>query len=262
MKKVLIFCILVLFLGSLIALESDPSDVVGFFKLNVIQGGYTAISEPFMPHDLDAGGDMDLIEVLGTQWGNLDQCLDMQSGATAVYLSGSSTWVGVLAGIPFDLSHTYWIQRNAANPTFDFYLVGEVNPSSVTYSINALGYTAFGINEAKVVALANLGFPTGALQNLDQLLDMQNGETAVYLAGTGTWVGVLASTGITPTHTYWLNTTNATGFSWTYNPTREGGISREFFPISGVKTYEKTNVRTDEKADQKSRNSIKKNLRK
>ena len=90
MKKVFVFSILVLFLGSLLALESGPSEVVGFFKLNVTQGGYTAISEPFMPHDLDAGGDMDLIEVLGTQWGNMDQCIDMQAGTTAIYLTSSS----------------------------------------------------------------------------------------------------------------------------------------------------------------------------
>lgn len=262
MKKVLIFGILVLFVGSLFALESSPSETVGFFKLNVIQGGYTAISEPFMPHDLDAGGDMDLIEVLGTQWGNMDQCFDMQIGTNAMYFTATSTWVGGLAGVPFDLSHTFWMKRNAANPTFDFYLVGEVNPSSVTYAINALGYTCFGINEAKVVALADLGFPAGALQNGDQIFDMQSGQNAMYFTATSTWLGGLATTGITPTHTNWLKTTNPTGFSWTYNPARDGSISREMFPSSGLEPYEKSKVRTDEKADQKSRNSIKKTLRK
>jgi hypothetical protein len=185
--------------------------------LNVAQGGYTAFSEPFAPFDTDAGGDMDLIEVVGTQWGNLDQCIDMQSGSIATFLSGSSTWVGALASVPFNLSHTYYIKRNAANPAQDFYLVGEVNPSSVTYTIGT-GYTAFGLNEAGVIALANLGFPGGALQNLDQMIDMQTGQIATYLSSSSTWVGALASVGITPTHTYWIKTTNPTGFSWTYNP--------------------------------------------
>jgi len=218
MKRTIITVLLVLSVTFLIALESPPSETVGFFKLSVNSGSFIAISEPFMPLDLDSGGDMDLIEVLGTQWGNFDKCYDMQTGSIGTFLTSSNTWVGALAMVPYDLSHTYWIERNSGNPDFDFYLVGEVNPATVTYAIGADGYTAFGLNECSVIALADLGFPAGELQNLDKIYDMQNGEIATYLTSSSSWVGVLNGTGITPTHTYWLETTSGTGFSWTYTP--------------------------------------------
>ena len=49
MKKILVLGILVLFLGSLIAAESGPSDTVGFIKYGMVVGS------TFIANPMDAG---------------------------------------------------------------------------------------------------------------------------------------------------------------------------------------------------------------
>ena len=76
----------------------------------------------------------------------------------------------------------------------------------------------------------------------------------MYLTSSSTWVGAL--TEITPTHTYWLKTTNSAGFSWTYTPITRAIREHEIAPV----TFE-TPVQNTIKVETK-KNRTKENLRK
>lgn len=245
MKKVLILSILVLFLGSLFALESAPSDVVGFVKINLASNSWTAASLPFVFEDPDANG-LDLSDVFGTQLdGNTptdgDKVLSINTGQSAIYASAMGGWFP--AEIAMDSKHGYWINRNTANATKDIYFCGKVTQEAIDYGTIAVGWTPVGIKEAGVVSIDDLdlvasGFSGTTPTDGDKILSINTGQSAIYATAMGGWFP--AAFNIAPTHVYWINVNAAhTGFNWIYDPTSRTDGDSFFTPATYKPAVEK-----------------------
>lgn len=188
--------------------ESNPSATVGFFKRIIENGGLDAFTLPFGYTDLSPNS------VLGNQFSDFDMLIDMTDplGSDAMYLTGLG-WVGGLGTMTY--GHNYWINRALGNPGTTYYLMGTVDPHSLTVHISGMdeGYwTAFGLNEATPIDLNNLVIP-GALE-FDLILDLTDGASATYYTEFG-WFGELSS--IIPAHAYWYNSTSDISFNFNYN---------------------------------------------
>ncbi len=207
MKKLILPLLLLVAFGMLAAVESAPSDVVGYFKKSIASDGWEAFAIPF------AYASQNPDDVLGTQFSDGDVLQDILSGDVS-YFYGA--WFGDVTQLGY--GKAYWLYRDAANAGFDYYILGKVDPQSFTvqlYGMDGGQWTPFGLNEAGEVALDDLGI-TGAVDG-DAIVDMQTGDVAYYF---GAWFGIDY---ITPTHTYWYNSNAATSFAWTYTPTRSRG---------------------------------------
>ena len=211
MKKCLFFLLLIVSLSALIAVESDPSATVGYFKKSIASGGWEAFSLPFSYPVLSPDS------VLGAQFGDLDMIIDMNSpfGDNAMYLVGVG-WIGTIVEMAY--GNSYWISRDYANPTTDYFLMGKVDPHELNIHVSGLdegGWSAFGLNEARPIDVNTLAI-TG-VQDLDMIIDISSpfGDNAMYLDGIG-WIGTL--TNINPTYGYWYNSGAAVSYNWTYTP--------------------------------------------
>jgi hypothetical protein len=130
MKKVFISAILVLFLGSLFALESGPSDVVGFVKYDVFLNDFTMIAIPFpttlaMASDLAADISPDVTDVIF--WNNA--WFGWQQYSTA---SPATDYA-----ITSDMSYLVY-KGGTAN--VDWYSYGDL-PTAATFDIFANDFT-------------------------------------------------------------------------------------------------------------------------
>ena len=262
MKKFLILGIMVLFLGSLIALESGPSETVGFFKIGV-PAGYTAFSVPLKVY---VGGveTLALSDILGDQLTggmafNSDKVWDITAGTFAWYNTGTSTWVGFTDFID---GHAYYVENKHA--AIDLYLSGTVVEEACDYGTMAVGYNAFSVNSAKEISLDDLdllssGFTGGMAFNSDKIWDITAGTFAWYNTGTSTWVGF---TTVTPTHSYYVENKH-TAFAWVYDPlSREDG--KYFTPVYKPAVEKNITPKLGNKVAQDNvpRKMIKKNVKK
>lgn len=212
MKKLVILPLLLLAICMLAAVESEPSNVVGYFKMSIASNGFLGFGIPFAYADLSPN------EIL-QGFGDEDVLQDMAEGNISYYFG---EWDGDVTGIEY--GKAYWLSRNAGNDDLDFYLLGTVDPQTLTIHINAGliegEFTAFTLNEAREVPLEDLNI-IGA-EDGDELYDMQNGDIAYYYSE---WDGFAVNT-IKPTHTYWYHSNAGEGFDWIYIPnfsTREIG---------------------------------------
>lgn len=210
MKKLLFPLIMLLAISFLVAVESAPSATVGYIARTITAGGYECISLPFEFTDISSDG-LDVIDVIGNQMLDEDNILDMDNGGSATFYSPD--WDNVLA---LPLTHTYWVNRNVANPDMTLYLCGKVNPTSLVFTVKGSAegyYTSFGLNDVREVAITDLDIDLGLLSDEDIILDMQTGESTTYFAPE--WDN--PSFTIKPTNTYWFYH-NGDSFTWTYNP--------------------------------------------
>jgi hypothetical protein len=247
MKKVLIFCILVLFLGSLLALESAPSDVVGFLNVNA-PVGYNIFSNPFTYYDGTHTATLDLDDIVGTQLtagtpANADRIIDANTGAYAFLMTGTPpTWTGTLTD--FNLANAYYA-KIFATPN-NFYLAGSVEQDVMVYGTMNVGYNVVGLKEAGSVSLDDLdlissGFTGGSPATSDRIIDANTGQFAFYLSGA--WSGTLTSTTIG--HSYYILVKN-TAFAWTYDPVNNPPTDF-FVPSSTPNKRNRTTTQTREK---------------
>jgi hypothetical protein len=195
---------LILSIGLLMAVESAPSQTVGYFRMDITSDSWTPMSIPFGYTDLT------VTNVIGNQFNDLDMIQDMATGLNTVYYDGFG-WYGDLAELAY--GSAYWVNRTADNPDMSYYIMGTVDPHAVTVHVVAEGWTAFALNEAKPVDVTTLPIP-GAL-DLDMIQDAGTGLNSVYYDGFG-WYGDL--TNLEPTHAYWYNTAATSDFEWTYTP--------------------------------------------
>jgi len=210
MKKVFVFSILVLFLGSLLALESGPSAVVGFVKVNAPANFYTALGLP-----LEVDGQM--VSTVFSDGAGVpyitggpnpvasDQIIQI-GGSAAWYNSNTSAWVGDFA---VDVTTAYYAVIRAAHPAIDIYICGLVdNTTVVNYAvIPANFYSAIGFREAgSAVMISNIGLLTAGFQGganpvfSDQIIEI-GGSAAWYNTNTSSWMGDFA---LTPGKAYYL----------------------------------------------------------
>ncbi len=220
MKRTIITVLLVLSLTFLIALESDPSETVGFVKITAGMG-YTPFALPFTFYDATHTETHLVSDIIGDQVTGgtpttSDRIIDVNTGQFAFYNSGTSTWAGTLSNM--DASHAFYIQ--VKNTALDLYLAGTVEDVTVDYGTLAVGYNAVGIQSASELLVSELnlvesGFTGGTPTTSDRIIDVNTGQFAFYNSGTGTFAGTLAN--ITPGHVYYVQVKN-TAFNWIFNP--------------------------------------------
>jgi hypothetical protein len=214
MKRFILPLLILLFVGSLFAVESAPSEVVGYFKLSSPSNTWTPLSLPFDYVD------MAVTEVIGDQFSDMDEIYDILTATSTTYYDGFG-WFGDLENMEY--GKVYWMRKVDTNPTADYFVLGKVDPNTVTVTVNGNSWTPFALNEAADVPLESL-FDTVAADG-DEIYDISTALSTTYYEGFG-WFGDLEF--ITPTHGYWYNRTAGTGFSWTYNPTRSNSIAPSF----------------------------------
>jgi len=209
MKKFILPLLLILAVGMLAAVESEPSEVVGYFKKNIGDGQWQAISLPFFYSSLIVG------DVLGNQFSELDAVQDVNTGASTIYYADFG-WFGDVENLSYGTA--YFINRSLGNGATDYFLLGKVDPQGFTKTIVGNGaFTAFGLNEATEIELSDDLFGTNESDG-DVIQDINTGASSIYYSGFG-WFGDL--TQISPTVGYYYNSAlGSSDFVWTYEPTR------------------------------------------
>ncbi len=215
MKKLLLPLLLIILVSMLAAVESDPSEVVGYFRKTISDGQVQAIALPFATNDLSVA------TVLGDQFAADDELQDINTGFATVYYDGFG-WFGDLEN--FEYGAGYYAIRSASNPSTDYYLMGKVDPQSFTMMINgASSVTAFGLNEARAIIIDDSLFGANPVDG-DEIQEIDSGLSSVYYDGFG-WFGDLEN--ILPTYAYYYITSiDSPGFNWTYAPVRSRDVKQ------------------------------------
>ncbi|MCK4653060.1 MAG: hypothetical protein KAU01_01285 [Candidatus Cloacimonetes bacterium] len=241
MKKVFILSILVLFVGSLLALESDPSEVVGFVKITT-QVGFTPFSLPFTFY---SGGfqTFALDDIIGAQLTGgaapflSDQIHPVEGGAYGWY--DNTNWQTLTNFTDGHAYYAYILTGHSANP---IYLAGNVEQTPVDFGTMAVGFNPVGIREAGVVSLDNIdilssGFTGGAAPFLSDQIHPVEGGAYAWHNGTA-WQGF---TTISPGKAYNIYVLSGhTPFTWIYDPTtRDSGITR---PVKSTTTSDDSKI--------------------
>jgi len=227
MKKIALIFLLGSLLGLLCALESDPSETVGYVRITVNEG-YTAFGLPFTFTN-DLGDESYAInDVIGDQLtgGNFifqsDQIIDIFDGASSWYSNPALSWD---PNMTLDTEHSFYAKVLSGHGTQDVYLAGRVEPEIIVYStMMNPGYNPVGIKEAGVVGVEDLdlvesGFTGGNfIFQSDQLIDINTGFVAWYKSSDSTWQSSL--TQVEPGAGYFIKVlTGHSAFTWTYDPT-------------------------------------------
>ncbi len=213
MKKLILPLLLLVAFGMLAAVESDPSDVVGYFKKVVADGGVQGIALPFDYPDLGINAVM-----TGTTYLDNDAMYNMNTGFSAQYYGGFG-WDGDLAVDPLQYGQGYFVARYPGNGELTYYLLGKVDPNPHTMAILGTGQvTGWGLNEATPIALSDALFGADETGD-DAIYEVDSGLSATYYDGFG-WDGdIVAGANIQPTFAYYYVTApTAPGFTWTYTP--------------------------------------------
>jgi hypothetical protein len=194
---------LIVSLSILMAVESAPSETVGYFKKSVAMNSWETFSYPFY------SADMSVQTLIGDQFADGDLIQDISSGLGTAYYDGFG-WFGDLEFLEY--GRTYWINR--VNATTNYFLLGKVDPQPVTHLVVGNAWNTFALNEAQDIAVLDLPI-TGSVDG-DLIQDISTGLGTTYYDGFG-WFGDLEF--IEPSHTYWYYSIGTT-FSWTYTPGR------------------------------------------
>ncbi len=208
MKKLILPLLLLVAFGMLAAVESDPSDVVGYFKKTIAPNSWQAIALPF------AYSDLGVQMVMGDQsFNDGDLMLNLNTGLSTDYYSGFG-WFGDLETLAY--GGGYRLFRASANPLTDYYFLGKVDPQAFTVTIAGNGmWTAFGLNEARQILLDDALFGANETEG-SIIIELDSGLSTDYYEGFG-WFGDLEN--VSPTFAYNYKTTvGAPSFDWTYTP--------------------------------------------
>ena len=123
MKKLIAIIAILAFATTVFATESDPSETVGFVKIDA-DVGYTSFGLPFTFYDALHAQTMALDDIIGAQFTGSpippqsDQLIDMNTGAFATYNPGTLTWVGALTTVT--PGHTYYVFVRSGHTPFDW----------------------------------------------------------------------------------------------------------------------------------------------
>lgn len=206
MKKFILPLLILLFVGSLFAVESAPSEVVGYFRKEIPAGGWSTLALPFGYASLDVN------DVLGLQFGEEDVLLDINGGFSTSFYDGYG-WDGELMELGYGVG--YYINRVDANGPLTYYVLGKVDAQPFTVTMNGGGiFTAFGIADASAIPVMAEDHPFGANPfDGDVLLEIDSGLSTTFYDGYG-WDGELFE--LSPATAYFY--ASNTGFVWNYVP--------------------------------------------
>jgi len=211
MKKFILPLLLILAVGMLAAVESEPSEVVGYFKKTINAGVFQTFTLPF------AYSSFSVNDIIGDQFAEDDFIMDINFGISTTYYSGYG-WDGDLTDLEY--GNAYYAKRAIPNGQNTYYLLGKVDPQAFTKTILGNGYcTAFGLNEATPINIIGAESPFGILPSEDDfVLEIDTGISTTYYEGYG-WDGDLQV--ITPTYGYYYKSAiGSNSFVWTYTPSR------------------------------------------
>jgi hypothetical protein len=242
MKKVMFVVVSLLLVSYCFALESAPSNKVGYVKLSVAGGtgnAYTSFGLPFVFWDVPTGNvptygveSRKPSDIFGTQpyCGttslNSDRVVRTDVGRYAYRLQPSCTWTNSLEINPADMEpgHGYQI-RTTNQPPKTFVLAGEADTTAIgipAVTINGgsptpsyAGYSWRDPRELTVNRLNLLasGFTGGTIQTSDRIVG--GSLYAYYRTSDNTWQGTLPT--ITPGKSYYIVSKHNPGWTYTYN---------------------------------------------
>ena len=196
MKKLILLFILLAFITALSASESDPSQTVGFVKIDAPTNSWTMLALPFavdgeMVSSVFSDGNGNPYITGGANPVLSDQIKEV-GGSVAWYNSATSSWMGDFA---VDVSKAYYVVIRSGHSDAEVYVNGSVdNTTVVNYDpIPTNSWTAIGYREAGEILVGNLGllsagFTGGANPVLsDQIVEV-GGSVAWYNSGSSTWM--------------------------------------------------------------------------
>lgn len=236
LKKVAFVLALVLCVSLALALESGPSNTVGFVKKTCGPNAYTPFGLPFTFWDVVSGvpaygvtsgrpSDVIGAQLTGGTGSTGDRCIH-QGGAYAYRTTTVALWSGGLetaGGMTAGRAFSLW-NRHAFNQ--DMVLAGQVDTSTFgPIAIAANAYTPLSFRDARVVNRANLnlltsGFRGGTGSTSDRLIE-QGGAYCFYRTSDRTWQGSLVNAAPGMAYSIW----NRHGTPWNYNY-GPGAVSR------------------------------------
>ncbi|OQB07454.1 MAG: hypothetical protein BWY18_00388 [Candidatus Cloacimonetes bacterium ADurb.Bin211] len=211
MKKILLPLLLILAVGMLAAVESEPSEVVGYFKKTINAGSIQTFTLPFAYNSFSVN------DIIGDQFAEDDFIMDINLGISTTYYSGYG-WFGDLTDLEY--GNAYYANRAISNGQNTYFLLGKVDPQPFTKTIMGNGScTAFGLNEARPINIIGAESPFGILPSEDDfVVEIDTGASTTYYEGYG-WFGDLEV--ITPTYGYYYKSAiGSNSFVWTYTPSR------------------------------------------
>lgn len=210
-----------------VALESGPSNTVGFWKVDV-HPGYTQMSFPLLPADKSVNNVLGDQLTGGLTMGESDQVLRWNAASgqfqTCWYNTANQTWQGDFG--QFSEAESYWIYVQANHPaTQTIVTFGNVYEEPY-YDMGTMrpGYNAIGSvwPVPAALSLAGLGGYEGGLYLfLSDLITSYDASTGSYpyawQDGNGTWKGNL--TQFEPLKGYWIFVAPGhPGFEWPIYP--------------------------------------------
>jgi len=225
MKKILLPLLLILAVGMLAAVESEPSEVVGYFKINIPVGVWTPVSIPFQIIDGT------VLNIFGGNWACnddysiADEIIDAYNGNVTYYYTGYD-WDNTDPSFT-QPGHVYWIHRTQPQSDTNMFLLGKVSPQIFTLTMAGQdlgGWSPFAINDAAAVDPSSLNFTvtepdwnTGAI---DKIICTNDGRIAEYWgAEYGGWNSLDGLPFlIEPAKAYNFYSNQNSSWNWTYNP--------------------------------------------
>jgi len=244
LKKVAFVLALMLCVSLALALESGPSNTVGFVKKTLPADpdgtgpltSYTPFGLPFtfwdvvsgVPvYNVPSGRPSDVIgaQLTGGTGGTGDRVISMTTGYYAFRNVLPGLWQGTLedssgmkAGVAFQLWNRHaFIQ--------DMVLAGQVDTSTFgPIWIAELAYTPLSFRDARVRPIPNInlrtsGFTGGTGGTSDRLIELGTGSYAYYATGTSLWVyNPTTFTSVSPGMAYRIwNRHDTVPGGWWYN---------------------------------------------
>ncbi|MDD5087674.1 MAG: hypothetical protein PHI18_02595 [bacterium] len=243
MKKVVFVLVSLLLVSYCWALESDPSNEVGYIKLTCNAGGYTTFGLPFVFWDVpqdnvpnygtESRKPSDIIGSQATAGNSItSDKVVKQGGETGYRKSSDGLWTGALetsGGDPglMEPGRAYWYQNKTA-AALNIVLAGQVDkdagasiPGDYAIPVVTVGpsaYVTYSWRDSRVVPIADLGlltsgFTGGNSITSDKLIE-QGGATGYYKTSDGTWQTLLQ---VTPGKAYWIQNKHTGTWSYDYN---------------------------------------------
>lgn len=240
MKKVMFVVLALLITSACFALESGPSNKVGYTKISCPGGGYTPFGIAFRTWLVPTGGiptfgadgfhPSDIIGDQASCGGGSTADRVIRQGGQFAFRNTACVWGNSLeTNAGMRPSYAYWFQNRGV--TKDVVIAGEADvttaPDAIT--IGSGQFVAYSWRDPRVRAKANLGlladgFTGGPGAATSDQVILQGGSFFYYNTNTGLWAGSVA--GIEPGKAYWIKClASHTGYVYSYDPTSSAGVS-------------------------------------
>jgi hypothetical protein len=234
LKKVAFVLALMVFVSFALALESGPSNTVGFTKVTC-PVGYTPFGLAFKFWNVVTGvpqyGTVSTkpSSIVGQQLTpgtyNTGDRIYRQGGDWCFRQAASPYWSGALETNGTMVEGRAYFVRNRQAASQNMVLAGQVDTSAFgPIAIAANIYTPLSFRDARIrpvsqINLITSGFQGGTYNTSDRLYE-QGGSWCWYNTGTSTWTGMA---NVTPAKAYFVRERHGATWNYNYGP---GAVSR------------------------------------